>query len=76
MANLGCGRPLQGCDDDDDDDDDDDEDDEDDDDDNKLVWPAWAVGALSRGARRVHINRVCFHITFLGPVIEASGHLP
>jgi hypothetical protein len=37
-------------------------DDEDDDADaNKLVWPAWAAGALFRGARRIHINRVYFH---------------
>jgi hypothetical protein len=25
---------------------------------NKPVWPTWAVGALFRGARRIHINRV------------------
>jgi hypothetical protein len=35
----------------------------DDDDDDKPVWPTWAVGALFRGARRIHINRECFHIT-------------
>jgi hypothetical protein len=46
----------------DDDDDDDDDDNDDGDDDNKLVWSPWAVGALFRGARRIHINRVCFHI--------------
>jgi hypothetical protein len=33
-----------------------------DDDDNKPVWPTWAVGALFRGARRIHLNRVSFHI--------------
>jgi hypothetical protein len=37
--------------------------DEKDDDDNKPVWPTWAVGALFRGARCVHISRVCFHIS-------------
>ena len=37
-------------------------DDEGNDDDIKPVWPTWAVGALFRGARRYHINRVCFHI--------------
>jgi hypothetical protein len=26
-----------------------------------LLWPAWAVGALFMGARRIHTNRVCFH---------------
>ena len=41
---------------------------DDDDADNKPVWPIWAEGALFRGARRIHIdrvceNRVCFHIT-------------
>ena len=30
---------------------------------NKAVWSTWAVSALFRGVRRVHINRVCFHIT-------------
>jgi hypothetical protein len=29
------------------------------DDDNKPVWLNWAVDALFRGARRIHINRVC-----------------
>jgi hypothetical protein len=24
--------------------------------DNNYVWPVWAVGALFRGARRIHIN--------------------
>jgi len=30
-----------------------------------LLWPTWAEGTLLRGAgaRHVHINRVCFHIT-------------
>ena len=31
----------------------------DDDNDDKPVWPTWAVGALLRGARRVHISRMC-----------------
>jgi hypothetical protein len=27
------------------------------------VWPTcWAVGALFRGVRRIHINHVCFHV--------------
>jgi hypothetical protein len=30
------------------------------DDDDKPVGPTWAVGALFKGARCVHINRVCF----------------
>ena len=25
---------------------------------NKLVWPTWALGALFRGARHIHINHV------------------
>jgi hypothetical protein len=63
------------------------DDDDDDDDDNKPVWPTWAVGALFRGARRTHIDRVCFHIILLSvrskailvmgkkaPV--ACGHIP
>jgi hypothetical protein len=37
--------------------------DSDDDDDNRPIWPTWAVGALFRDARRIHINRVCFHTT-------------
>ena len=37
-------------------DDDDDDDDDDDYDDDKPVWPTWAVGALFRGVRRVHIK--------------------
>jgi hypothetical protein len=41
------------------------DDDDDDDDNNKPVWPRrlglWALAF--RGARRTHINRVCFHIT-------------
>jgi hypothetical protein len=37
---------------------------DDDNDDNKLIRPTWAVGALFRGARRIHINLVCIHITF------------
>jgi hypothetical protein len=41
---------------DDDDDDDEDDDDDDDDDDDKPVWPTWAVGALFRRVRYVHIN--------------------
>jgi MYXO-CTERM domain-containing protein len=36
-----------------DDDNDDDDDDAADDDDDKPVWPALAVGALFRGARRI-----------------------
>jgi hypothetical protein len=36
--------------------------DDDDDDDNEPVWPTWAVGALFRGVRCIHINHVCFHI--------------
>jgi hypothetical protein len=36
--------------------------DDDDNDDNTPVSPTWAVGALFRGARRIHINRICFHI--------------
>ena len=43
-------------------DDDDDDDDDDDYDDDKPVWPTWAVGALFRGARHIHINHACFHI--------------
>jgi hypothetical protein len=39
------------------------DDDDDDDDDNKPVRLTWAVGALFRGTRRIHINRICFHIT-------------
>ena len=39
--------------------------DDDDDDDKKPVWPTWAVGALFRGARCIHINRVCFHIPYV-----------
>ena len=38
-------------------------------DDNKAVWPSWAVGALFRGARRLHINRVCFYISY-GQVVN------
>jgi hypothetical protein len=37
-----------------------------DDNDNKPVWRTWAVGALFRGVRRIHMNHVrgnvCFHI--------------
>ena len=32
-----------------------------DEDDNMPVWPTWAVGALLRGVRCIHINHVCFH---------------
>ena len=32
-----------------------------DDDDNKSIWPTLAVSALCRRARRIHIDRVCFH---------------
>jgi hypothetical protein len=32
-----------------------DDDDDDDNDGNNPVWPTWAVGALFRGARRIHI---------------------
>jgi hypothetical protein len=42
----------------------------DDDADNKPVWPTWAVGALFRGARCIHINRVMLSHNF--PVIEES----
>jgi hypothetical protein len=27
--------------------------------DNKPVWPTWAVGALLRSVRCIHINHVC-----------------
>jgi hypothetical protein len=40
-----------------------DDDDADDDGDNKPVWPTSDVGALFWGARCIHINCVCFHIT-------------
>jgi hypothetical protein len=43
LANLGCGRTLQGL---------------------------RAVGALFRGARCIHINHICFHIT---PYEETGG---
>jgi hypothetical protein len=36
----------------------------DDDDANKPVRPTWAVGALFRGTKRIHINCVSFHIVF------------
>ena len=36
--------------------------DDEDDNDTKPVWPTWVVGALFRGAKRIHINRICFHI--------------
>jgi hypothetical protein len=32
-------------------------------DDNESLWPTWAVGALFRGARRIDISCVYFHIT-------------
>jgi hypothetical protein len=35
-----------------------------DDDDNKHGSPAWAVGAVFRGARCIHINHVCIDIRF------------
>ena len=33
--------------------------------DNKPVWPTWTVGTPSiyRDARRIHTNRICFHMT-------------
>jgi hypothetical protein len=44
------------------DDDEDDDDDDDDDDDEKPVWPTWAVGALFRGVRCIHITHVCENV--------------
>jgi hypothetical protein len=38
---------------------------------NKLVWSTWAVDALVRRTRRIHINRVTFRT--VTPVIEESG---
>jgi hypothetical protein len=35
------------------------------DDGNKPVRPTCAVGALLSGARRMHINHICFYMTFL-----------
>jgi len=29
---------------------------------NEPVWPTWAIGALFRIARCIHISHVCFHI--------------
>jgi hypothetical protein len=45
-----------------DDDNDNDDDDDDDDNDNKPVRPTWAVGALFRGVRCIHLYHVWFHI--------------
>jgi len=39
---------------------------------NKPVRPTWAVGALFRGASRIHINRSMF--SHNSAVIEESGH--
>jgi hypothetical protein len=39
-------------------------------DDNKPVWLTWAVGALFRDVRCIHMNHVCFHI-FTDIVVEA-----
>ena len=33
------------------------------DDNDAPVWPTWAVGALFKDARRIHINRGWFDIT-------------
>ena len=50
--------------------------DDDDDDDNKLIWPTWAVGALFRGARRIHFNRVCFtKLPRIYAYVDIIGHL-
>jgi hypothetical protein len=35
-----------------------------DEDDNKPVWPTWAVGALFRGMRHIHINHSCFNLLY------------
>ena len=45
------------------------------DDDNEPVWPTWAVGALFRSVRCIHINHVCFDIP---PSLRSrdSGYLP
>jgi hypothetical protein len=53
-------RWINGSGDDHDDHDDHDHDDDDHDDD-KPAWPTSAVGALVRGARRIHMYRVSFH---------------
>jgi hypothetical protein len=44
-----------------------------------YFWPTWAVGALFRGVRRIHINHVCDGkrmLTHIFPAcsIEESGH--
>jgi len=55
------------------------------DDNNKLLWPTWAVGALFRSVRCIHINQVCislvepYHITTsplpLGDTIAPAHYL-
>ena len=47
--------------------------DDDDDNKNKPVWPTWAVGALFRSVRRIHINHVCENVCFHIPTMRQMG---
>jgi hypothetical protein len=40
-----------------------------------LVWPTWAVGALCRCARRIHINRMIHIIHMVNHIIHMVNHI-
>jgi hypothetical protein len=46
------------------------------DDNNKPVWPTWAMGALFRGVRCIHIDHVCENILIYNSLSHNNGKIP